>query len=134
MINSLLFTSLGIEKIFTKIYKDNICTFIMHETAIAHNVIEEAKKHGNVKELYVEIGELSPVPTHELVECLKRLVDWKVVHKEKPAVVECSCGYTGHPKILERGHDSFMIECPKCKEVPDLIDGFEIIISKVVVE
>ncbi|MFH1173716.1 MAG: hydrogenase/urease maturation nickel metallochaperone HypA [archaeon] len=106
----------------------------MHETVIAMNIIEEAKKHGKVKELHLEIGELAHVPAHELMACLERLVDWELHHREKKARVKCTCGFHGHPTILERGHDSFMIECPSCKGMPELIEGTEIVIKKVVVE
>ena len=105
----------------------------MHETIIARNIIEEAEKHGKVKELYLEIGQLAHVPGHELLECLKTLVDWKIHAKEKPAKVQCDCGYKGNPTILSRGHDHFMIECPKCKAMPALTEGKDIKILKVVV-
>lgn len=106
----------------------------MHETVIATAIIEQAKQHGKVKELHLIIGELAHVPAHELVECLKRLVDWEIHHIEKKAKVDCACGFKGHPTVLERGHDFFMIECPKCKSVPKIVEGTEIIIQKVVVE
>ena len=105
----------------------------MHETAIAHGIIKEAQKHGNVEELFLEIGELAHVPGEELLECLKRLVPWKIHSRERPSKVKCACGFTGHPHILERGHDSFFIECPVCKKIPTLIDGTNITILKVVV-
>ena len=106
----------------------------MHETVIANSIINEAKKHGNVKEIFLEIGELAHVPSHELLECLKKLVKWKINSTEIKSNVICNCGYKGHPKILERGHDFFMIECPKCKSFPKLIDGTEIKIKKVIIK
>jgi Zn finger protein HypA/HybF involved in hydrogenase expression len=106
----------------------------MHETAIAQNIIKEAEKQGKVKEIYLEIGELAHVPAKELLECLGSLVDWKINSKEIPAKVKCECGFRGHPTILERGHDSFLIECPQCKSIPKLVDGKDIKIIKVVVE
>ena len=106
----------------------------MHETVIANNIINEAKKHGKVKEIFLEIGELAHVPANELLECLHSLADWKINSKEIPAKVKCVCGFKGHPAILERGHDSFLIECPKCKNIPELVDGKDIKITKVVVE
>ena len=105
----------------------------MHETVIATTIIEQAKLHGKVKAIHLEIGELAHVPAYELVECLKRLVDWEVHHTEKQAKVDCACGYKGHPTILERGHDFFMIECPQCKGIPKIVEGTEIIIQKVVI-
>ncbi len=106
----------------------------MHETVIALNIISEAKKHGSVNEISLEIGELAHVPADDLLECLKRLVEWKINPQIREAKVKCSCGFVGHPDILERGHDSFFIECPECKEVPELVDGKDIKILKVVVE
>ena len=105
----------------------------MHETAIARSIIEEAQKHGNVRQMHLEIGELAHVPPEELLECLERLVDWKIHSRVTSAKVKCGCGFEGHPKILERGHDSFFIECPECKSIPELVDGTEIKILKVVV-
>jgi Zn finger protein HypA/HybF involved in hydrogenase expression len=106
----------------------------MHETVIANNIIKEAEKQGQVQELYLEIGELAHVPANELLECLKTLVDWKINSKEIQAKVKCSCSYEGHPTILERGHDSFLIECPKCKSIPEITEGKDIKITKVIVE
>ncbi len=106
----------------------------MHETAIARNIIQEAEKHGNVNSLDLEIGELAHVPAQELISCLRQLVKWKISFTEKPSTVKCACGYAGHPKIIARGHDHFMIECPKCKKIPQLTDGTEIIIKSVEVE
>ena len=105
----------------------------MHETIIADSIINEARRHGAVKIIYLEIGELAHVPESELIGCLRRLVKWKIYSKEKKAKVKCKCGFMGHPKILERGHDSFLVECPKCKRIPKLVDGTQIKILKVVV-
>jgi len=98
----------------------------MHETVFAKRIIDEASKHGIVTSIKLEIGELAHVPAAELVDCLKTLVDWKIQSKTIPANVKCTCGFIGHPKILERGHDFFFIECPKCGEIPELIDGTDI--------
>jgi len=106
----------------------------MHETVVARGIIEEAERHGKVKEISLEIGELAHVPPNELLECLGQLVGWKIISKIKKAKVKCKCGFKGHPKILERGHDFFYIECPKCKSIPELAEGTEIKILKVRVE
>jgi len=105
----------------------------MHETAIATNIINEAKKHGEVEEIFLDLGELGHVPPHELLECLKQLVPWKIHAKEIKAKVECSCGFKGKPRILERGHDSFLIECPKCKGMPKITAGTSMVLVKVIV-
>jgi Zn finger protein HypA/HybF involved in hydrogenase expression len=107
----------------------------MHETIFAKKIIDEARKHGEVKEIYLEIGELAHVPSSELLGCLSSIVEWKIHSKEIPAKAKCSCGFIGHPKILERGHDYFFIECPECKNpVLDIIEGKDIKISKVIVK
>ncbi len=106
----------------------------MHETAIANNIIKEAEKHGKVKELFLEIGELAAVPSHELADCLRELTGWKISVKEKKSAVKCKCGFEGNPKIIERGHDFFFIECPKCKKIPEITEGKDIKILKVVVD
>ena len=106
----------------------------MHETAITNSIIEEANKHGNVKELHLEIGELAHVPSDDLVKCLKSITPWKIVHTENEARSRCECGFEGHPKIVDRGHDYFYIECPRCQNVPELIKGTEIKILKGVIE
>ncbi len=106
----------------------------MHETVIANNIITEAKKHGEVKDIYLEIGELAHIPKSDLLECIKKLVKWKIHAEEKKAEVKCACGFSGEPKILDRGHDYFFIECPECKKIPELIDGKDIKIVKVIVK
>jgi len=103
----------------------------MHETVIAENIINEAKKQGKVNSIKLEIGELAHVPPEELLECLHKLVSWKIESKIIEAKADCSCGFEGHPKVLDRGHDYFMIECPECRETPRLISGTEIKIISV---
>jgi Zn finger protein HypA/HybF involved in hydrogenase expression len=106
----------------------------MHEAIIVKDIIENAKKQGDVESIRIEIGEIAPVPKHELLECLKRFVDWKVDYYIKEAQVTCDCGFIGHPKILEQGHDFYLIECPKCGEVPEVTHGTKIILKDVVVK
>lgn len=105
--------------------------FFMHETVIARNIIKEAEKHGEVTEINLEVGELAHVPMHDLLPCLESIVPWKVNGEEKKAMCTCTCGYSGPPMILERGHESFIIECPECKTMPLLTDGTEITIVSV---
>jgi len=99
----------------------------MHETVIIAGIIEEAKKYGEVEEISLEIGELAHVPAHELIESFERMVDWKITYKEKKSKIKCTCGFVGHPKVLEHGHDFFFIECPKCKKsMPEILEGKDI--------
>ena len=103
----------------------------MHETVIANKIIEEAKKHGLVKAITIEVGELGHLPAYELEPTLKALVNWRLTIIEKPAKVQCSCGFIGRPKILERGHDMCLFICPKCEEVPKILEGNEIKLNEV---
>lgn len=107
----------------------------MHETLIAKSIIDQAKKQGEVEEVYLEIGELAHVPAKELLNCIHTLVNWQIHSKEIPAEIRCNCGFKGHPSILERGHNSFLIECPKCRNpMPEILKGKDIIIKKVKVK
>lgn len=95
----------------------------MHETLIAKQMVEEAKKHGEVEKIVVLAGELGHVPPKELVECLEGMVDWEIEWSEDPSVAQCDCGFKGHPTVLERGHDFYMIKCPTCGGVPKVVSG-----------
>jgi len=99
----------------------------MHETIISDKIIKAAREQGDVQEITLEIGELAHIPTGELIACLNELVKWKINYTEIKSKVRCDCGFIGNPNVLERGHDSFLIECPKCKSnVMDILMGKEI--------
>ena len=106
----------------------------MHELVIANQIIKEAKRHGKVKEITVEVGDLAHLPLHDIFDALEGMVSWKIHVISKPAVVKCVCGFKGKPNILEKGHDYNLFECPKCKSVPEIIDGKDIVLKSVVVE
>ena len=46
----------------------------MHDTIIAKDIISQAKKHGNVKKIVVEVGDVAPIKAEELEEILKKMV------------------------------------------------------------
>lgn len=108
----------------------------MHEQTIAKAIIEEATKHGKVESIVVEVGDLGHLPAHEMEEILNSMTDWKVTIQEKKATIECEqCSYKGEPDIVEKGHDSTVFRCPKCKAMmPKILDGDEIILKEVEVE
>ena len=107
----------------------------MHETVFAARIIEEAKKHGNVEAITVEVGDLAHVPASDLAETLRQMAGadgWNVDVVEKKATIKCSCSYEGEPKILAKEHDNTIFECPKCKDGKlDIIDGDEIILKEI---
>ncbi len=106
----------------------------MHDTIIAKDIISQAKKHGKVKKIIVEVGDIAPLKADELEELLKKMVDWEVEVNKKKAEIKCICGYEGEPKVLERTHDMVMYVCPKCGLVPENAKGDKIILKKVVLQ
>ncbi len=106
----------------------------MHDTIAAKEIISQAKKHGNVKKIFVEVGDLAPIRAEDMEENLKKFVDWEIEVIKKPAVVKCVCGYEGEPKVLERAHDFVMFCCPKCNLVPEDVKGTKIILKKIVLQ
>lgn len=106
----------------------------MHETVIAQNLINEARKQGKVKSITVEVGEVAHVTKDELLPTLSALADFEVYATEIPAKAKCACGYEGAPKILERGHDMCLYICPKCANVPEIVEGGDIVLKTVEVQ
>ncbi|NQU97911.1 hydrogenase maturation nickel metallochaperone HypA [Candidatus Woesearchaeota archaeon] len=108
----------------------------MHEQTIAKVIIQEATKHGMVKAIFVEVGDLGHLPAHEMEEVLKTLTNWKVTVTKKKATIECEqCNYKGEPNIVEKGHDHNVFRCPECKAMmPKILDGDQIILKEVEVQ
>lgn len=107
----------------------------MHDLFPVQHMIEEAKKHGNVKEVSVEMGELCDLHDHDIKGRIEQLTDWKVNFSIKPAKVRCAnCNYEGAPKILEKTHDQIIYTCPQCNSKPKVIEGKELILIEVKVE
>jgi len=116
------------------LYTTNPKKMPMHETIIAKKIIDEAKKHGSVKSIMVEVGDLAHVPADELKQALINMTQWKIQVSKRTAKVHCRCGFEGPPKILEKSHDNTIFECPKCKEVPEIIHGDSIILREIKVK
>ena len=108
----------------------------MHEQTIAKVIIQEAAKHGKVKSIDVEVGDLGHLPANEMEDVLNTLTDWKINITTKKAVIECeACGFLGEPNIVEKGHDHNVFRCPKCMAMmPHIISGDQIILKEVEVE
>jgi len=105
----------------------------MHTKNIIDNIIKKAEEHGNVKRITIQLGALAPVTQTE-IEHIAQHRNWRVIVEKVPAVVKCKCGYKGEPKVLAREHDIVLFECPACNGTPDVVQGTEIIISKIEVE
>jgi Zn finger protein HypA/HybF involved in hydrogenase expression len=103
----------------------------MHETVIANEIIKKAQQQGKVKSIVVEVGELANIPAHHLKEALASMTDWHIRMIKKKATVRCTCGFKGAPRIIEKSHDATFFECPKCRQIPNVIDGKDIILKEV---
>lgn len=103
----------------------------MHDTIIMKDIIEQAKKQGEVQEIVIEVGRLSPIEADHLKEHLKELVDWKITVNEIKAKTNCECGFKGEPEIINRGHDFVLYKCPWCGDVPKIESGDKIILKEV---
>ncbi|MCX8147530.1 MAG: hydrogenase maturation nickel metallochaperone HypA [Candidatus Woesearchaeota archaeon] len=106
----------------------------MHEIIIAQKILEDLKKGvkgAKIKSVVFEVGELSQITPDELEEALKSLADFEFSIEEKSAKVKCKCGYIGIPEILDRNHDSVIFTCPKCGEIPEIVEGGDIKIAQV---
>jgi Zn finger protein HypA/HybF involved in hydrogenase expression len=107
----------------------------MHETIVAKQIIEEAKRHGEVESITIEVGDIAHLPAKEMEKTMKGLVDWEVKIEQKKAIIQCECGFKGEPIILEKGHDSTIWKCPVCDRVmPHVIEGNDIILKDVTVK
>jgi Zn finger protein HypA/HybF involved in hydrogenase expression len=104
----------------------------MHDTIISRDIIETARKSGKVNGITVEVGDLGHLPAEELETTLKRMVpEWKIKITKKKAEAKCACGYKGEPKIVEHNHGSSIYICPKCKGIPEITAGQDIILKSV---
>lgn len=103
----------------------------MHELNLAVQIVEKAKKKGDVRAVTVEVGDLAHVQPSEIKDALAKLVDWKLVIQRKPALVRCSCGYEGNPRVVEKRHGLTLIVCPKCSTLPMVVEGNDIILKSV---
>lgn len=106
----------------------------MHETVFINKIIKKAKKYGKIEKIIVEVGELASVQAEDLKQHLKEAVNWDIKILKKGSLVKCDCGFKGKPKIIEKGHDFTLFECPKCKNMPKIIDGDKVILKKVIVK
>ena len=106
----------------------------MHERNIASGIIKQAETLGKVKSIIVEVGDLAHLPASEMKQVLEEMTDWKIIVQRKKAIAKCACGYEGEPNIVEHGHDYTFFKCPRCEDIPEVIEGKDIILKEVDVE
>ena len=93
----------------------------MHEVNVAKQIIE--KVGDNVKSIRISVGELCDFFPEEIKETLESMTGWNVDVVEEESFVECSCGYKGKAKIIEREHGFVLFSCPKCNKKPKVLKG-----------
>ena len=107
----------------------------MHEQAIAKEIIRTANEQGTVKGIEVHVGELAHLPADEMKDVLATMTNWEIKIVDVEGAVECECGFKGQPKILQKGHDSTVFECPECQmKMPKITAGDQIVLISVDVE
>lgn len=95
----------------------------MHDIHIAKSIIKEAEKHGAVREIIIEVGELAHLPSHELKKTLEKMTGWRIEVINRIADVMCDCGYVGRPHIIDKTHSHTIFFCPDCNSVPKVLKG-----------
>jgi|SRR3989338_6012163 len=103
----------------------------MHDLFAVQRIIEEAKKHGEIKEISIEMGELCDLHDHDIKGRIEELTGWIVNFTIKPSNIKCGCGYKGEPKIIEKNHENVLYTCPRCENKPKVIEGDELILTEV---
>ena len=104
----------------------------MHEHSFIQAIIGNIENKDSVKKVEIEVGELAGIDAPHLAEHLVEDTGWEVKTSECKAVVSCDCGFDGSPRILERLHDMVIFDCPDCGEIPQVKEGKDIKIIKVV--
>jgi len=98
----------------------------MHEAYIAKDIIREAEKQGDVRQVTIEVGELAHLPAEDLKKVLEKMTGWNIEVINKIADVMCDCGYVGRPHIIHKTHSSTVFFCPDCSSVPKVLKGNQI--------
>ena len=104
----------------------------MHEHSFIEAILRNVEDRDNVRKIVLEVGELAGIEAGHLREHILERVDWDIEAIEKESVVKCDCGFEGRAKVLERLHDLVIFECPECGGIPEVLEGKDIKILKVV--
>jgi len=104
----------------------------MHEHSFIEAILKNIENPENLKFVKLEVGELAGIEPEHLKEHLREKINCEIEVGGKESFIECSCGYKGRVKILQRLHDLVIFECPNCGKIPENVLGKDIRIVKVV--
>ncbi len=104
----------------------------MHEHSFVEAILRDVKDLDKVKEISLEVGELVGIEAGHLKEHMEEGRNFGVEVETKDSEVKCECGFNGRARILERLHDIVVFDCPECGGIPEVVDGQDIKILKVV--
>ena len=104
----------------------------MHEHSFVKAIISPVKNKKNVRGIKIEVGELAGIEPSHLKEHLFDETKWEIQTIEKSSKVKCSCGYIGKARIKEKLHDLILFDCPNCGKIPEILEGKDIKILKII--
>lgn len=104
----------------------------MHEHSFIEAILRNVKDIDKVEMLVIEVGDLGGIDGEHLREHIEEMYDFEVEVVVKESKVSCDCGFKGRAKVLERLHDLVVFECPECGGIPEVLEGKDIKILKVV--
>ena len=123
----------------------------MHEHSFIEAIVRNIEDRENVNGIVLEVGELVGIEPGHLKEHIIERFGFapkgvlpaqvasagadKVGNVEvvvKKSRVKCECGFEGEARVLERLHDLVIFECPGCGGIPEVLEGKDIKILKVV--
>ena len=108
---------------------------IVFAKVILNNLDIVRDKSKEIKEVHLEVGELSGIEPDHLIEHLNE--QSKIIFKAvtKKSLIRCPCGYEGPAEIVEVLHDRVIWKCPWCDdpiETMEVIEGDKIKILKII--
>ena len=104
----------------------------MHEHHFIQHIIKDIPDKDKVIGVEIELGELAGIEEKHLKEHLIDETGWDVKIIEKKSKIKCLCGYIGAARIRQRLHDLVIYDCPECDGEPEVLEGKDIKIMKVV--
>ncbi|MDP2926050.1 MAG: hydrogenase/urease maturation nickel metallochaperone HypA [Nanoarchaeota archaeon] len=104
----------------------------MHDHYFIENIIKQVPNKNKVISIEIELGDLAEIDAGHLKEHLTSHTSWKVEVKVIPSKIKCLCGYIGEARVLQRLHDLVIYDCPECSHEPDIVEGKDIKITKVI--